>query len=182
MVGHADKHALHIKTGPAHRQLPHAALVAVKPDGSLAFGAIMGSILRDPLQLPQLMRTAADARAALKTLFRSRKLLAARSVFTISASFCSTCRPKTYSAGRYYDAKYPIKSRLIQVDKPWIADQTHAWINASIVRLQREQNAKAEKAIRQGAKKIDKRRAFLFRRLDYQFLELIDDDTISTSE
>jgi hypothetical protein len=82
----------------------------------------------------------------------------------------------------YYDVKYPIKSRLIQVDKPWIADQTHAWINASIVRLQREQNAKAEKAIRQGAKKIDKRRAFLFRRLDYQFLELIDDDTISTSE
>jgi hopanoid-associated phosphorylase len=106
VVSHADKHALHIKTGahaadmeshvaariaaahnlpfaafrvvadPAHRRLPHAALVAIRPDGSLAFGAIMGSILRDPLQLPQLMRTAADARAALKALLRSRKLLA----------------------------------------------------------------------------------------------------------
>jgi adenosylhomocysteine nucleosidase len=106
VVSHADKHALHIKTGahaadmeshiaariaaahklpfaairvvadPAHRQLPHAALVAIRPDGSLSFGAIMGSILRDPLQLSQLMRTAADARAALKALLRSRKLLA----------------------------------------------------------------------------------------------------------
>ncbi|QBR71765.1 phosphorylase [Beijerinckiaceae bacterium] len=106
VVGHADKHALHLKTGahaadmeshiaariaaahklpfaafrvvadPAHRQLPHAALIAIRPDGSLAFGAILGSILRDPLQVPQLMRTARDAAAAFRTLFRSRKLLA----------------------------------------------------------------------------------------------------------
>jgi adenosylhomocysteine nucleosidase len=106
VASHADKHALHLKTGahaadmeshiaariaaahklpfaafrvvadPAHRQLPHAALIAIRPDGSLAFGAIMGSIVRDPFQLPQLMRTARDASAAFKTLFRSRKLLA----------------------------------------------------------------------------------------------------------
>jgi len=109
---HKEKRALHIKTGahaadmeshiaariaaahklpfaafrvvadPAHRRLPHAALVALKPDGSLALGAIAGSILRDPGQIPQLLRTAQDAQAAFVALFRSRKLLAGTLGFT----------------------------------------------------------------------------------------------------
>lgn len=112
LAGHEEKHALHLKTGahaadmeshiaariaadynlpfaafrvvadPAHRRLPHAALVALKPDGSLAFGAIAGSILRNPGQIPQLLRTARDARAAFVTLFRSRKVLAGTLGFT----------------------------------------------------------------------------------------------------
>jgi adenosylhomocysteine nucleosidase len=103
---HTEKHALHIKTGahaadmeshiaarvaaahnlpfaavrvvadPWHRRLPHAALVAMQPDGSLAFGAVLRSLLRDPRQIPQLLRTAQDAQAAFVALFRSRKLLA----------------------------------------------------------------------------------------------------------
>lgn len=106
LAGHEEKHALHLKTGahaadmeshiaariaaaynlpfaayrvvadPAHRRLPHAALVALKPDGSVAFGAIAQSLLRDPSQIPQLLRTAHDAQAAFLALFRSRKLLA----------------------------------------------------------------------------------------------------------
>jgi adenosylhomocysteine nucleosidase len=106
LAGHEEKHALHIKTGahaadmeshiaarvaaahrlpfaafrvvadPAHRRLPHAALVALKPDGSLALAAIARSLLRDPRQIPQLLRTAHDAQAAFVALFRSRKLLA----------------------------------------------------------------------------------------------------------
>lgn len=105
VAGHAEKHALHLKTGalaadteshiaaevaaayklpfaairvvadPAHRQLPHAALVAINPDGSLALRAIARSILRDPRQLPLLLATARDARAAFTALFRSRKML-----------------------------------------------------------------------------------------------------------
>ena len=105
VAGVAERHALHLKTGalaadteshvaakiaaayglpfaafrvvadPAHRQLPHAALVAIRPDGSLAFGAILGSLARDPRQVRQLLRTANDARAAFYALFRSRKLL-----------------------------------------------------------------------------------------------------------
>jgi len=55
--------------------LPHAALVAIRPDGSIALGAILGSLVRDPRQVPQLMRTANDARAAFVALFRGRKLL-----------------------------------------------------------------------------------------------------------
>jgi hypothetical protein len=61
---------------PAYRQLPHAALVAIRPDGSLAVGAILGSLLRNPGQLPQLMRTANDARAAFVALFCGRMMLA----------------------------------------------------------------------------------------------------------
>jgi adenosylhomocysteine nucleosidase len=103
---HKEKRALHIKTGahaadmeshiaarvaaahklpfaavrivadPWHRRLPHAALVAMKPDGSLALGAILRSLSRDPRQIPQLLRTAHDAQAAFMALFRSRKLIA----------------------------------------------------------------------------------------------------------
>jgi len=106
LAGQEEKHALHRKTGahaadmeshiaarvaaahnlpfaafrvvvdPAHRRLPHAALVALKSDGSLAYGAIAGSILRDPRQIPQLLRIAHDAQAAFLALFRSRKLIA----------------------------------------------------------------------------------------------------------
>ncbi len=106
VAGCAEKRALHSKTGahaadteshvaariaaahglpfaafrvvadPADRQLPHAALVAVKPDGSIALGAIAGSILRDPRQVPQLLRIALDARAAFAALFHGRKVIA----------------------------------------------------------------------------------------------------------
>jgi adenosylhomocysteine nucleosidase len=112
VAGHAEKRALHLKTGalaadteshiaakfaaahklpfaafrvvadPAHRQLPHAALVAIKPDGSLAFGAIARSLLRDPSQVPLLLETARDARAAFTSLFRGRKMLAGALGFT----------------------------------------------------------------------------------------------------
>ncbi|MGH6795476.1 MAG: phosphorylase [Methylocella sp.] len=106
VAGCAEKCALHLKTGaqavdteshvaarvaaahglpfaafrvvadPADRQLPHAALVAMKPDGSIALGAIASSIFRDPRQVPQLLRIALDARAAFAALFRGRKMIA----------------------------------------------------------------------------------------------------------
>ena len=112
LAGHEEKHALHLQPGahaadmeshiaarvatthnlpfaafrvvadPVHRRLPHAALVALKSDGSLAYGAIAGSILRDPSQIPQLLRIASDAQAAFLALFRSRKLIAGTLGFT----------------------------------------------------------------------------------------------------
>jgi adenosylhomocysteine nucleosidase len=112
VAGCAEKRALHSKTGahaadteshvaariaaayglpfaafrvvadPADRQLPHAALVAVRPDGSIALGAIAGSILRDPRQVPQLLRIALDARAAFAALFRGRKVIAGTLAFS----------------------------------------------------------------------------------------------------
>jgi adenosylhomocysteine nucleosidase len=74
--------AFRVVADPAHRQLPHAALVAIKPDGSLTLGAILGSLVRDPRQVPQLMRTANDARLAFAALFRGRKMLAQPLGFT----------------------------------------------------------------------------------------------------
>lgn len=50
--------------------LPPAIAVAMKPDGGLALGAVLGSILGSPGQLPHLVRTVAGfnrAYAALKT-------------------------------------------------------------------------------------------------------------------
>ncbi|PNG27464.1 phosphorylase [Methylocella silvestris] len=61
---------------PAERQLPHAALVAMRPDGGLALGALTRSLARDPRQIPHLVHTARDARAAFKSLLRGRKMLA----------------------------------------------------------------------------------------------------------
>ncbi|ACK52151.1 hopanoid-associated phosphorylase [Methylocella silvestris BL2] len=61
---------------PAERQLPHAALVAMRPDGGLALGALTRSLARDPRQILQLIHTARDARAAFQSLLRGRKMLA----------------------------------------------------------------------------------------------------------
>ncbi|KDU97623.1 hypothetical protein CFR78_00020 [Komagataeibacter rhaeticus] len=46
---------------PADRTLPPAAVVALRPDGSLAVGALARSILCNPLQIPALIRVGRDA-------------------------------------------------------------------------------------------------------------------------
>ena len=81
--------------------LPPAALVAMKPDGGIALGRVLGSLLRHPLQVPALIRTGARPRTR-----RSRNYsAAAASVVSdlparISDILCSTWREKTNSAGR----------------------------------------------------------------------------------
>ncbi|WP_083931627.1 hypothetical protein [Methyloferula stellata] len=105
VVGPAAKRALHVSTGavavdmeshiaarmaskhnlpfvafrvvadPAERQLPHAALVGMRRDGSVAIGAVLSSIIRQPRQIPLLVRTALDARTAFSALFRGREML-----------------------------------------------------------------------------------------------------------
>ncbi len=68
--------ALRVVSDPAERELPHAALVAMRPDGAIAFGALIRSLLDDPRQIPQLIQTARDARAAFAALLRGRQMLA----------------------------------------------------------------------------------------------------------
>ena len=55
---------------PADRAMPPAALNAVAPDGSTRVMKTLGAALRDPKQLPALMKLGADSEAALKTLRR----------------------------------------------------------------------------------------------------------------
>jgi hopanoid-associated phosphorylase len=68
--------ALRVIVDPAERRVPHAALAAMRPDGDIAFGALIRSLLADPGQIPQLIRAAHDARMAFKALLRSRNMLA----------------------------------------------------------------------------------------------------------
>ena len=67
--------AIRAVTDPADRALPHAALVGMRPDGSIDLPAILGSLMRNPRQLPGLIRAGGDARAAFAALLRCRQRL-----------------------------------------------------------------------------------------------------------
>jgi len=62
---------------PAHRTLPPAALIAMKPDGGVNLPAILRSLLVRPSQLPALIRTGRDAERAFGSLFRGHGRLGA---------------------------------------------------------------------------------------------------------
>ena len=68
--------AIRVIADPAHRGLPEAALTAIRADGTTDLLAVLRSVMRRPHQLPALLRTALDARAARATLLRGRSLLA----------------------------------------------------------------------------------------------------------
>jgi hopanoid-associated phosphorylase len=59
----------------ADRPLPPAALIGLRPDGTADVLAVFRSVLRQPSQLPALVRTALDARIARAALRRGRQLL-----------------------------------------------------------------------------------------------------------
>jgi len=67
--------AIRVITDPAARALPAAALAAMAPNGETDIVAMVRSVLRRPRELPALLRTALDARAARATLLRGRQLL-----------------------------------------------------------------------------------------------------------
>jgi len=68
--------AFRVISDPVHREVPHAAVVGMRPDGTVSLRALVRSLLREPRQLPQLTRTALDAGAAFAALLRSRKMIA----------------------------------------------------------------------------------------------------------
>jgi adenosylhomocysteine nucleosidase len=68
--------AFRVIADPAERRLPHAALVGLDDNGKVAVGPVMRSLLRQPRQLPHLVRTAFDTRAAFDSLLRGRQMLA----------------------------------------------------------------------------------------------------------
>ena len=65
---------LRVISDDAHHVLPDAALVAMKPDGSIALGRVLGSLIGNPLQIPALIRTARTSGRAFKQLLRCRGL------------------------------------------------------------------------------------------------------------
>jgi adenosylhomocysteine nucleosidase len=65
---------LRVISDDASHVLPPAALVAMKPDGGIAIGRVLGSLLRRPLQVPALIRTARASNKAFAELLRCRDL------------------------------------------------------------------------------------------------------------
>jgi hopanoid-associated phosphorylase len=65
---------LRVISDDARHVLPPAALVAMKPDGGVAIGRVLGSLLRHPLQVPGLIRTARASNKAFAELLRCRNL------------------------------------------------------------------------------------------------------------
>ena len=67
--------AVRVVLDPAHRHLPPAALVPLRRDGRADLRAVLGSVRREPAQLPGLLRITADASLAWSTLARGRRRL-----------------------------------------------------------------------------------------------------------
>ena len=66
--------ALRVISDDATHILPPAALVAMKPDGRIALGRVLWSLLKKPTQLPALVRTARTSNKAFAELLRCRDL------------------------------------------------------------------------------------------------------------
>lgn len=66
---------LRVISDDASHVLPPAALVAMKPDGGIALGRVLGSLLKKPTQVPALIRTARTSNRAFAVLLRCRDLL-----------------------------------------------------------------------------------------------------------
>jgi hopanoid-associated phosphorylase len=67
--------AIRVITDTAAANLPAAALDAIGPDGEPKFWRVLGSVLLSPGQIPLLMQTGSDARAACRVLQRCRQRL-----------------------------------------------------------------------------------------------------------
>lgn len=69
--------ALRVISDDVRHVLPPAALVAMTPDGGIAMGKIIGSLLRHPLQVPSLISTARTSNKAFAELLRCLDLCGA---------------------------------------------------------------------------------------------------------
>jgi hopanoid-associated phosphorylase len=67
--------AIRVITDPAKRALPRSAVAAMRPNGTTNIAAMLRSVLSRPRELPALLQTALDARAARAALVRGRHLL-----------------------------------------------------------------------------------------------------------
>ena len=68
---------LRIISDDAAHVLPPAALVAMQPDGGIALGKVLWSVVRNPLQIPALIRTGRASGKAFAELLRCRDLCGA---------------------------------------------------------------------------------------------------------
>lgn len=67
--------AVRVIMDPATRRIPAAALATVRANGTIDLAALFRAIMRQPGELPMLLRTALDALAGFDALLRCRQLL-----------------------------------------------------------------------------------------------------------
>jgi hopanoid-associated phosphorylase len=67
--------AVRVIADPMHREIPPAARLGLRPDGTIAIAAVLYSLLEKPSQLPSLLRVSSDAMIAFRALFRGRREL-----------------------------------------------------------------------------------------------------------
>jgi adenosylhomocysteine nucleosidase len=67
--------AVRVVLDPAGRGLPGAALAALRADGTIDLATLIHSAMREPRELPMLLRTAMDALVGFAALVRYRPLL-----------------------------------------------------------------------------------------------------------
>jgi adenosylhomocysteine nucleosidase len=67
--------AVRVVSDPAHRALPDLAIAAIKPDGGIDLRKVLGSIVRNPLMLRDLVSTGIDFNRALRSLRGCRSFL-----------------------------------------------------------------------------------------------------------
>jgi len=65
---------LRVISDDARHVLPPAALVAMRPDGGIALGRVLASLLTKPAQIPALVRTTRTSNKAFAELLRCRDL------------------------------------------------------------------------------------------------------------
>ena len=70
--------AARVVCDPAHRTLPPAARVGMKPDGRMDLLAVLRSLLAEPGQLPALILTGWEAERSFGSLLRGHRRLGAR--------------------------------------------------------------------------------------------------------
>jgi adenosylhomocysteine nucleosidase len=66
--------ALRVISDDASHVLPPAALVAMRPDGSISIGKVLWSLMKKPAQIPALVRTGRASSKAFAVLLRCRDL------------------------------------------------------------------------------------------------------------
>ncbi len=70
--------AVRVIADPVYRELPAAAQLGLQPDGTVAIGAVVQSLLWKPSQIPSLVRVTSDALIAFRALLRGRNKLGPR--------------------------------------------------------------------------------------------------------
>lgn len=66
---------LRVISDDARHTLPPAALVAMMPDGGISLSRVLWSVVKNPLQIPALIRTGRTSEKAFAELLRCRNLL-----------------------------------------------------------------------------------------------------------